>query len=60
LTDEPRKCGEQKVIIEVCQPIEVSPEKYRGSEPDPLIGMVQSLLLEKMAELEGECKPLAK
>ena len=58
LTDRPRKCGEQTVIIEVCEPIEIPPEKYRGSTPDPLIGMVQSRLLGKLAELEGECKPL--
>ena len=56
LTDQRRKCGKQKVIIEVCDPIEVPPEKYRGSEPDPLIGMVQSRILEKLAQLEGECK----
>ena len=56
LTDRRRKCGKQKVIIEVCQPIEVPPEKYRGTEPDPLIGMVQSRILEKLAQLEGECK----
>jgi len=58
LTDQPRKCGEQKVIIEVCEPIEVPPEKYRGSAPDPLIGMVQSSLLEKLAGLEVECSQL--
>ena len=58
LTDQRRKCGEQKVVIEVCQPIEVPPEKYRGTEPDPLIGMVRSQLLEKIGQLEGECKPL--
>ena len=58
LTDQPRKCGEQKVIIEVCEPIEVPPEKYRGSAPDPLIGMVESHLLEKLAELEAECGQL--
>ena len=55
LTDQRRKCGEQKVIIEVCEPIEVPPKKYRGSEPDPLIGMVQSQLLDKLAQLEVEC-----
>ena len=58
LTDEHRKYGKQKVIIEVCKPIEVPPEKYRGSEPDPLIGMVQSRLLEKLGQLESECKQL--
>lgn len=59
LTDVPRKCSKQKVIIEVCEAIEVPPEKYRGSEQDPLVGMVQSRILEKLAELEGECRPLA-
>ena len=55
LTDQRRKCGEQKVIIEVCEPVEVPPKKYRGSEPDPLIEMVQAKLLEKLAQLEVEC-----
>lgn len=55
LTDQRRQCGKQKVIIEVCEPIEVPPEKYRGSEPDPLMEMVQASLIEKLAELEGEC-----
>lgn len=58
LTDEPRKCGKQKVIIEVCEPVEVPPEKYRGSEPDPLMQMVQQRILEKLSQLEGECKKL--
>ena len=58
LIDERRKCGKQKVIIEVCQPIEVPPEKYRGTEPDPLIKIVQSQILEKLGQLEGECKQL--
>ena len=58
LIDERRKCGKQKVIIEVCEPIEVPPEKYRGTEPDPLIKIVQSQILEKLGQLEGECKQL--
>ncbi|QEG21239.1 1-acyl-sn-glycerol-3-phosphate acyltransferase [Mariniblastus fucicola] len=44
LTDRPRKCGKQKVTIEVCEAIEVPPTKHPSGKPDPLIAKIQHQL----------------
>ena len=48
LTDKPRKCGKQKVIIECCEPIEVPAKKHRGETPDPLQEQIESALRETL------------
>ena len=58
LTDTPRRSGIQRVIIEVCEAIEVPTSKYRGDGPDPLIQQIGERLKTKMAGLENECRPL--
>ncbi len=52
LTDEPRKCGPHRVIIECCDAIEVPATKHRGDEQDPLIEQVERQLRQKIAQLE--------
>jgi 1-acyl-sn-glycerol-3-phosphate acyltransferase len=48
LTDTPRKCGKQKVMIECCEAIEVPTQKHLGEKPDPLQGQIESALKRKL------------
>jgi hypothetical protein len=48
LTDKPRKCGKQRAIIDVCEAIEVTPEKHRGNDPDPLSSKIQKALMDRL------------
>lgn len=52
LTDKPRVCGKQKVIIECCDPIDVPASKHRGATPDPLQTQIESAIRSKLQELE--------
>jgi hypothetical protein len=60
LTDIPRKCGKQKAVIEVGDPIEVPAEKFRGDGEDPLIVSVRNQLEALMQKLQSESTMVAK
>ena len=51
LTDEPRRCGSQRVIVECCEAIEVPSAKHRGPEPDPLVELIGTKLKDKLNQL---------
>jgi 1-acyl-sn-glycerol-3-phosphate acyltransferase len=55
LTDEPRKCGPQRAIIECCDAIEVPTTKHRGPEADPLVKQIEEQLLVKLNRPATEC-----
>ena len=58
LTDQPRRSGKQRVIVEVCEPIEVPAAKFRGTDSDPLVEQIQSSILAKLKTLQSECTSL--
>lgn len=56
LTDHYRVHGPMKVILDVAPAIEVSPERDRGAEQDPLMMEVRARLEQKLAELRHESR----
>ncbi len=54
LTDKVRVHGQLKVVIDVGDPIEVSPKRDRRAETDPLMAELESRLRAMMAELAAE------
>jgi hypothetical protein len=56
LTDRCRIHGQQKVVMEIGEAIEVSPDKVRGVEVDPLMVEVRESLEEMMGRLQRESR----
>ena len=57
--DLENKCrvhGQMKVILDVCEPIEVSPERDRSAKTDPLISNIQSVLEQRLEQLQHESR----
>ena len=54
LTDHCTIHGNLKVIIDVCEPIEVSTQRVRGVSEDPLITAIRESLQTKLNELQHE------
>jgi hypothetical protein len=57
LTDRVRVHGSLKAIIEVGEPIEVSTERDRGAEVDPLMAALEQRLTALLARLSQEAHP---
>lgn len=51
LTDKARLHGKLKVVLQIGEPIEVSPERQRGVEVDPLMTQIQQALQTMINEL---------
>ena len=60
LTDVPRRSGRQRVVVEVCDPIEVPASKHRGDKADPLVAQIEEQLKERLEKLENELCPARK
>ena len=58
LTDKARRHGKLKVIMEIGEAIEVSPERDRRAEVDPLMVKIQQSLQEMIDRLGKEAHPL--
>lgn len=56
LTDQCTVHGKLKVIIDICEPIEVSTERVRGVSEDPLMTSIRESLESKLSELQDESK----
>lgn len=56
LTDRARIHGHLKVIVEVLDPIEVSPKRDRSAKEDPLMAEVRNRLQSRLDELKYECR----
>jgi len=54
ITDKARLHGNLKVVVEVGEPIEVSPERARGVDVDPLMVEIQHALQAMIDRLAGE------
>lgn len=54
LCDQCRIHGKMKVVLDVCEPIEVSPKRVKGVDSDPLIAAVREKLQAKLAALQQE------
>jgi 1-acyl-sn-glycerol-3-phosphate acyltransferase len=54
ITDKARLHGNLKVVVEVGEPIEVSPERSRGMDVDPLMVEIQHALQAMIDRLAGE------
>jgi 1-acyl-sn-glycerol-3-phosphate acyltransferase len=57
LTDKARRHGKLKVVIEIGEAIEVSPERDRKAEVDPLMLQIQQALQEMIDRLGREAHP---
>jgi len=49
--------GQLKAIIDICEPIEVSPARVRGVSEDPLMTQIRERLEAKLSELQKESRP---
>ena len=58
LTDQARRHGKLKVIMQIGEAIEVSPERDRKAEVDPLMLQIQQALQTMIDELRQEAHPL--
>ena len=58
LTDKARLHGHLRVVLDVGEAIEVSPERDRTATVDPLMTKIQQSLEGMIAELARESKPL--
>ena len=56
LTGESITCGPLKAIVEVGQPLPVSPRRERGSDGDPLLQRLDGSLRELLRHTAGECR----
>jgi hypothetical protein len=56
LTDHCRVHGNMKVIIDVDDPIEVSPERVKGAAEDPIMKQVRERLEKKLSVLQHESR----
>ena len=56
LTDAARIHGKHKVIIDVCDAIEVSPRREKGTESDPLIAAIKESIEANLAKSQQECR----
>ena len=56
LTDKARIHGDLKVIIEIGEAIEVSPERVRGVTEDPIMASVRGSLEEMLGRLQNESR----
>ena len=54
ITDKARRHGQLKVVLEVGEPISVSPERSRGAPVDPLMAEIQSSLQAMIDRLTAE------
>jgi hypothetical protein len=59
ITDKARIHGDLKVILSVGEAIEVSPERQRGADVDPLMTQIQQSLQGMIDQLAGESTLLA-
>ena len=57
LTDNCTVHGKLKVIIDICEPIEVSTERVRGVNEDPLMTAIRESLEAKLDKLQSQSKP---
>lgn len=57
LTDRRRIHKPMRVIIDVDEAIEVSPQRVRGAKTNPLTEQIQSRLVAKLKQLETESRP---
>lgn len=48
--------GDLKAIVDICDPIEVSPKRDKSGESDPLMTQVQAAITEKLIESRSECR----
>jgi hypothetical protein len=60
ITDKARLHGDLKVVIDVGQPIEVSPERQRGAPVDPLMTQIRESLQAMIDKLAAESPRLSK
>lgn len=58
ITDKARLHGDLKVVLDVGEPIEVSPERDRQASVDPLMVQIQQALQAMMDQLATESPPL--
>ncbi|MDX1945464.1 MAG: 1-acyl-sn-glycerol-3-phosphate acyltransferase [Pirellulaceae bacterium] len=58
LTDKARRHGNLKVLMDIGEPIEVSPERDRKAEVDPLMTQIQQALVAMVEEMGKEAHPL--
>jgi hypothetical protein len=58
LFDRARRHGQLKVILQVGEAIEVSPERVRGAPIDPLMVQIEQSLQQMIATLAQESRPL--
>ena len=58
LFDHARRHGQLKVVLQVGEAIEVSPERQRGTAIDPLMVQIEQSLQTMIEELAKESKPL--
>ena len=58
ITDKARLHGQLKVVLDVGEAIEVSPERDRGATVDPLMVQIQQSLQGMIGKLASESKPL--
>jgi hypothetical protein len=58
LTDKARLHGNLKVVLQVGEAIEVSPERDRSAEVDPLMTKIQTALQAMIDELGKDAHPL--
>ena len=56
LEDTCRVHGRMKVVLDVCDPIEVSPERNRQAKSDPLMSEIQNSLEERLQQLQHESR----
>ena len=56
LTDECRIHGNLKVILDVCEPIEVSTRRDKSAAEDPLMKAIRESLQSKLLDLQAESK----
>jgi hypothetical protein len=54
ITDKARRHGHLKVVLEIGEPIEVSPERQRGMSVDPLMVEIQRSLQTMIDRLAAE------
>ena len=56
LTDQVRKHGQLKVIVDIDDAIEVSGKRDRSAKTDPLMDQIRERLEAKIGELQSESK----
>ena len=56
LFDKCRIHGQLKVVLDVCEAIEVSPKRVKGVTTDPLIAAIRESLYAKLESLQNESK----